>query len=60
MLLDMATSLFFLNVILKDLKQEKSHGYNACDVWNGSVIMSNPISLACSIAYRVTWLPCPS
>jgi len=29
-------------------------------VSNGGVIMSNPISLACFIASRVTWLPCPS
>jgi len=28
--------------------------------WDGKVIMSNPISCACSIVFRVTWLSCPS
>jgi hypothetical protein len=56
----MAIALSFLNVILKGLKQKTSNGCNACDVWDGSVSMSNLISLACSIASKVTWLPCPS
>jgi hypothetical protein len=49
--------LDFLNVVLKSSKQNTS---NACDVCNGNVIMFNPNSFACSIAYKVIWLPCPS
>ncbi len=29
-------------------------------MWDGRVIMSNPISCACDIAFKVTLLPCPS
>ncbi len=32
---------------------------NAYDVFDDNVITSNRNSFACSIAYRVTWLPCP-
>jgi hypothetical protein len=58
--LNITTSLTFLNAILKGLKQDMSNSCNACDVCDGNVIMSNPKKIACSIAYGVTWLLCPS
>jgi hypothetical protein len=56
LLLDIATSLTFLNVILKGLEQDTSNGCNACDVCDGNVIMLNPNSFAYSIVFKVTWL----
>ncbi len=35
-------------------------GYNAWDVCEGNVTVSNPNACACSIASRVTWDPWPS
>jgi hypothetical protein len=49
-----------LKVVLKGLKQDTYNGCNACIVCDGSVIMSNPNYFAYFIAFRVTWLPCPS
>jgi hypothetical protein len=60
LLLNIALSLTFLNVILNGLKQDTYNGYRTCDVSNGKVIMSNPNSCACYITYGVTWLPYPS
>jgi hypothetical protein len=56
LLIDIATSLTFLNVVLKGLKQDTFNGCNACDMCNDNVIMFNPNSFACSIASRVTSL----
>jgi hypothetical protein len=52
--------LTFLNVVLKCLKQNTFNGCNACDVCDGNVIIFNPNFFACSIAFKVIWLPCPS
>ncbi len=32
----------------------------SCNVWDGRVIMSEPISCAYDTTSKVTWLPCPS
>ncbi len=45
--------------VLKGLKQDTSNGCDACDACDDNVIMCNPNSLVCSIAYKWTWLPCP-
>jgi hypothetical protein len=58
--LDITASLTFLNVLLTGLKQNTSNGCRACDVWDGKVIIFNSNFGACYIAFRVTWLPCPS
>ncbi len=58
LLLNIDAFLTFLNVVLKGLKQDTYNGCNVCNVCDGSVIMSNPNSFACFIAFRVTWLPC--
>ncbi len=59
LLLDITTSLTFLNFILKTYFETRHIYYNAYDVCDDNVIMYNPNSIACSIASRVTWLPCP-
>jgi hypothetical protein len=35
LLLDIITSLTFLNVILNDLKQDTFNGCRTCDMWDG-------------------------
>ncbi len=52
-----ATSLSFLNVILNGLKHETSRGWNACEVCEGRVIMSKPKAIACFRAFSVTCDP---
>ncbi len=59
LILNIATSLTFLNAILNSLKQNTTNGPNACDVCDGNVIMPNPNSFTYSIASRVTWMLCP-
>jgi hypothetical protein len=54
-------SISFLNCVLKGLKLDDTFkGCNACDVWLGSVIMSNPNWCAYFIASKITCDPCPS
>ncbi len=50
----------FLEVNLKGLKQFKSNGYKAWDVWNGNVIMSKPNFSQCFIVCTITCEPCPT
>ncbi len=57
---DIVTSPTFLNVVLNGWKQDTFNGCNACDVYDGSVIMFNFNSFAYSIASKIMWLPCPS
>jgi hypothetical protein len=59
-LLSMAPFLSFLNVVLNGLKQVKSKRCNACEVWEGKVIISKPKDCAYSIDYKLIWDPCPS
>jgi hypothetical protein len=53
-------SLSFLKAVLKGLKQVTSKGYDAWDLCEGNVTISNPNACACSIVSRVTWDPWPS
>jgi hypothetical protein len=54
LLINIATFLTFLNVVLKGLKQDTFNGCNACDMFNGNVIMFNANSFAYFIASWVT------
>jgi hypothetical protein len=42
------------------LKQTTSKGESAWDVYEGKMIIFNPNFCAYSIAFKVTWDPCPS
>jgi hypothetical protein len=48
--LAIAKSFYFFKAFFKGLKQVTSNGYNACDICEGKVTMSNPSSVACSNA----------
>ncbi len=60
LLLNIATSLTFLNVVLDDLKQDTSNSCRTCDVWDGRVIMFKAIYFACDVVFLATWLLCSS
>ncbi len=57
-LLSMAPFLSFLNVVSNGLKQVKSKGCNACEVWEGKMIVFKPKDFAYNIDSKVIWDPC--
>lgn len=52
-------SFYFLKALLKGLKQMSSSGYDACDICEGKVTMSNLSFVVYSNECIVMWDPCP-
>jgi hypothetical protein len=56
----LALFLFFLEVILKGLKQHTSKTYEAWEVWESKVAISNASCYVYFMASNLTCEPCPS
>ncbi len=56
--LNMSSFLSFLKANLNGLKQLRSKGCKAWEVWDGRVIIFSLASYACSIAFKITCDPC--